>query len=217
MAAGTSFDRIGPAQSTELVTDGQDVVLLMRSEADMVHPRPVAAGHRRVMHGGLAAHPCGIDRALFVLDVLRDAEAEVLHVLHSPRHIRGDLVEVVEADEFAGDVQVVAPRHAFDVIGLVEELVREAERVDHAHGVAHALDEAVGIASDIAAEFGVEGHGLVELFRAAHPVGERGHGSDLALAQDEVVVDELLRRAQVERVLVLFGDIESEHVDVELP
>ena len=124
---------------------------------------------------------------------------------------------MVEADEFAGDMQVIAPRHAFDVVGLVEELVREAEWVDHPHGVAHTLDEAVGVAADIAAEFGVEVHGLVELFRAAHPVGERGHGSDLALAQDEIVVDELLRRAQVESVLVLFGDVEAEHVDVELP
>ena len=191
-------------------------MLLVRREAHVVHARSVAARHRRVVHGGLAAHPRGVDGALFVLDVLGDAESEILHVLHGPRHVGGDLVEVVQPHELAGDVQVVAPRHPLDVVGLVEEFVREAERVDHAHRVSDARDEPALLSANITAQLREELDGPVEVLGGAHPVRERPHRGDLALAQHEVVVDELLGRAQVDRLVVLFRDVQTEDVDVEL-
>ncbi len=90
MAARAALDRVGAAQRPpELVADREDVVLLMGGEAHVVHAGAVAAGHRGVVHGGLAAHPGGVDRALLVLDVLGDTEAEILHVLHGARHVGG--------------------------------------------------------------------------------------------------------------------------------
>ena len=174
VAARAALDVVRHAQRAELVADREDVVLLVRREGDVVHARAVAAGHRGVVHGGLAAHPRGVDGALFVLDVLGDAEAEVLHERHCARHVGGDLVEVVEAHEGARRVEVVAPREALDVLDVVEELVGEAERVLDAHRVADALREALAAAFDAAAELGVERDRLVELLGAAHPVGERG-------------------------------------------
>ncbi len=116
MAAGAALDRVRAAEGAELVADREDVVLLVRRERDVVHARSVAAGHRGVVHGGLAAHPCGVHRALVVLDVLGHAEPEILHEVHGARHVGGHLVEVVEAHELAGRVQVVAPRQALDVL-----------------------------------------------------------------------------------------------------
>src|SRR5699024_3337708 len=86
--AGASFDAVAAAQRPELVADGQDVVLFVGGEGDVVHPRAVAAGHRGVVHGGLAAHPGGVDGAGVVADVLGDPEAQVLHVLHRFGHVR---------------------------------------------------------------------------------------------------------------------------------
>jgi hypothetical protein len=84
-------------------------VLLVRGERDVVHAGSIAAGGRGVVHGGLAAHPRGVHGALVVLDVFRDAEPEVLVVADRAGDVGGDLVEVVEAHELAGRVQVVAP------------------------------------------------------------------------------------------------------------
>lgn len=168
------------------------------------------------MHGGLAAHPRGVDGAVLVLDVLGDAEAQVLHVAGGARHIRGHLVEVVQADQGARGVEVVAPGQALDVLDVVEELVGEAQRILDAHGVADALDEAVLPALDAAAQLLVEGDRLVQVLGGAYAVGERGHGGGLALAQHQVVVDELLHGAQVDGLLVLLGDHQAEHVHVEL-
>ena len=116
VAAGAALDRVGAAERAELVADREDVVLLVRRERDVVHARAVAAGHRGVVHGGLAAHPRGVDGALVVLDVLGHAEPEDCMKFDRARHVGGDLVEVVEAHELAGRVQVVAPREALDVL-----------------------------------------------------------------------------------------------------
>src|SRR5699024_7006053 len=107
--AGAAFDAVAAAQGPEFVADGQDVVLLVGGEGDVVHPGPVAAGHRGVVHGGLAAHPGSVDGAGLVADVLGDPEAQVLHVLHGLGHTRGDLVEVVQSHQRTGALQVVAP------------------------------------------------------------------------------------------------------------
>ena len=170
VASGTALDGIRATERAELVADRQDVVLLVRREAHVVHARAVAAGHRGVVDGGLAPHPRCVDRAGFVLDVLGDAEPEILHVSDSPGHIRCDLVEVVQSDEFTGDVHVIAPRHPLHVLRLVEELVGEAERVDHADRIADALHEAVRAATHIAAELGEELDGAIEVLGGAHPV-----------------------------------------------
>src|SRR5699024_10346218 len=110
--AGAAFDVVAPAQRAEPVADREDVVLLVGGEGDVVHPRAVAAGHGGVVHGGLAAHPGGVGGAVAVLDVLGDAEAEVLHVRDGAGHVGGDLVEVVQAHQRPGNMQVVAPRQA---------------------------------------------------------------------------------------------------------
>src|SRR5699024_12355825 len=97
--AWAAFDAVGAARGPALVAGGQDVVLLVGGEGGVVHPGPVAAGHRGVVHGGLAAHPGGVHGAGVVADVLGDPEAQVFHVLHRLGHVRGDLVEVVQAHQ----------------------------------------------------------------------------------------------------------------------
>ncbi len=216
MPAGAALDHVAHAQGAELVADGDDVVLLVRGERDVVHARAVAAGHGGVVHGRLAAHPRGVGGAGLVLDVLRDAEAEVLHVLDRARHVGRDLVEVVEPHQGARRVEVVPPGEALHVLDVVEELVREAERVLHADAVADALGEALRTPLDAAAELGVERDGAVEVLRRAHAVRECGDRGDRPLAQHEVVVDELLEAPQVDGVLVLLGHDEIEHVHVEV-
>jgi hypothetical protein len=79
VAAGAALDGVRAAERAELVADREDVVLSCVAKATwcMRGPSPPVIGG--VVHGGLAAHPRGVDGALLVLDVLRDAEAEVLH------------------------------------------------------------------------------------------------------------------------------------------
>ena len=84
-------------------------MLFVGCEGNVVHAGAVAAGHGGVVDGRLAAHPGGVGGASFVLDVFGDAEAEVFHVFDGGGDVGGDLVEVVQADEGAGGVQVVAP------------------------------------------------------------------------------------------------------------
>ena len=92
------------------------------------------------------------------------------------------------------------------MLDVVEELVREAERVLDAHRVADALREALRAALDAASELRVERDRPVEVLGRAHPVRERRDRGDRTLPQHEVVVDELLERPQVDGVLVLLGD-----------
>jgi hypothetical protein len=191
-------------------------VLFVRGEGNVVHPWSIAPGHGGVVHGGLAAHPGRVRRAGLVLDVLGDAEAQILHVRHGAGDVGGHLVEVVQTHERARGVQVVVPREPLDVLDVVEELVREAEGILDAHRIADALVVSVGVSLHAAAEFGVERDGFVEILRAAYPIGERCYTGDRALAQDQVVVDEFLERAKVDGVLVFLGHDEVEHVDVEL-
>ncbi len=211
-----ALDRVAHAQRAELVADREDVVLLVRREGNVVQAGAVATRGSGVVHGSLAAQPRSVHGALFVLDVLGHAEAEILVETHGAGHVGGDLVEVVEANELARLLQIVAPCEALDVVGLEEELVGEAERVDDAHRVTDALHEAVRVAAHVAAELGVEGHGLVEVFVRANAVRECGDRGDRALAQHQVVVNELLRRAQVDRLVVFFGHVETEYVNVEV-
>src|SRR5690606_14145757 len=113
--------------------------------------------------GRLAPHPRRVHRALVVLDVLGDAEPEVLQVRHRARHVRGDLVEVVQPHQRTRRVQVVPPGEPLDVLDVVEELVREAQRVLDTYRVADASDPALLATLDAAAEFGEPGDGLVQV------------------------------------------------------
>jgi hypothetical protein len=160
-------------------------------------------------------HPRGVSDAVGILDVLGNAEAEVLQVLTAAGNVRGDLVEVVQADQFPGGVEVVALGEAFDVLDVVEELVREAQRILDADGVAHALCEALLAALNAATQLAVVRLGGVDLGRGLHTVGEGSSCGDRALAEDQVVVDELLEGAQVDGVLVLFCDVQAQQVHVE--
>src|SRR5690606_24312035 len=82
--------------------------------------------------------PCRIHGALVVLDVFGDTEAEVLIVTGGLGDVRGHDVEMVESGDGASPVGVVATGESLDVLGIVEELDRETERVLHTHRLADA-------------------------------------------------------------------------------
>ena len=190
-------------------------MLLVGRERDVVHARAVAAGQRGVVDGLLAVHPDRVRRALGVLDVLRHPEAEALQVGAAAGHVRGDLVEVVEPHQLARRVEVVAAGEPLDVLDVVEELVGEPERVLHPHRIADPADEPTRPPLGAAAQLPVPGFGAVDVLGRAHPEGERRDGGHRPPAQHQVVVDELLERAQVDGRLVLGGDVQAEQVDVE--
>lgn len=135
---------------------------------------------------------------------------------HPAWDIRGHLVEVVEAHERTRRVQLVPLRESFDVLHRVKELQREPERVEHAEAVAHACAESVSATLHPATEGTVERLRPVNVFRRAHAVAQRSDCRHRTLAEHHVVVDELLERAQVDRVLCFLRDHESEHINVEL-
>ncbi len=112
-------------------------------------------------------------------------------------------------------MDVVTARVALDVLGIVEELDGEAERVLDAHGLADAAGGARRAAFDPASEVREVPGGDLDLGLRAHPVGEGGERGDGAFAQDERVVQVLLEGPQVDGGVVLVGDDEAEHVDVE--
>src|SRR5699024_8594158 len=215
VAAWATFDGIRAAQGTQAVTDGQDVVLLVGCECNVVHAWAVATGHRGVVNGWFTTHPSGVDGAVFVRDFFGDAEAEVLHVASCTWDVWGDLVEVIQANQFAWDLQVVAPCEAFHVIDFVEEFVWEAQWVFNTNRVTDTADETVCTAFGAAAEFFVESFGLVDIFWGTNAVGEGTNSSNRALFQNQVVVDEFFCRAQVNLFVVFVGDVEAQDVDVE--
>ena len=180
----------------------------------MVHARAVATGHRGVVDRVLACHPGGVNDAVVALDRFGGLETEVVEVCGAFDDVGVDLIEVVKADKRACALELVVPGEPLDVLDLVEKLVGEAKRVDDPQGVGDTLGELA--AAGFATELLVVGLGLVDLLLGANAEGEGGDTCDRALAQNEVVVDELLEGAQVDRVVVLFGDDEAEDVDVEL-
>src|SRR5699024_7994943 len=108
VAAWAAFDGIRAAQGTEAVTDRQDVVLLVCCEGNVVHPWAIATGHRGVVNGRFTTHPRSVN-GFAVCNFFGDAEAQVLHVARSAWDVRGDLVEVIQTDQGAWYVQIVAP------------------------------------------------------------------------------------------------------------
>ena len=102
------------------------------------------------------------------------------------------------------------------MLHLVEELVGESEGVLDADGIANALGEALLVALHTAAALLVESLSFVQILGGADAVGESSHCCLISLAQDEVVVDELFHAAEVDSVVIFFGDNQVEDVDVEL-
>ena len=125
-------------------------------------------------------------------------------------------VEVVQAGDLGAVAQVVALDEAFGALDVVEELDGEAERVDDADGVADAGRAfALLEAPHRSTEVGEELLRLVDVLGRADPVGDVVEGGDVALAQDEGVVGQLVGAAQAQGVGVLVLDVETEHVDPE--
>jgi hypothetical protein len=106
---------------------------------------------------------------------------------------------------------------ALRVVGGEEELDREAERVLGPDRLPHAGCDARGDPLGPRAERGVERLGQVQVGRGAHPEREPARRGFRALAQDQVVVGELVVPAQVEQAGVIAGDHEAEQVDPEPP
>ena len=151
-----------------------------------------------------------------------------------PLHALGAQVRVAESPLFDPEAAVSAFRRALPgakaaVCTMVSNVfgyllpVREIAELCAAAGVPLIVDasQAAGCVAFDAAALGAAAAsgepllGAVHVLRGAHAVGERGRGGHRAPAQHQVVVDELLEGAQVDRVLVLGGDREAEHVDVE--
>src|SRR5699024_6931752 len=132
------------------------------------------------------------------------------HVLLSFWHIWGDLVEVVQANQSTWAVELIAPSQTLDVVDFVEELIWEAQWVFHTDGVTDALDKAILVALGTAAKVLVESFRCIHIFWGAHTVAEYADSGFWALLQHDVVVDELFHGAQVDLVIVFFGDNEAE-------
>lgn len=192
-------------------------MFLVGGEGDVVHSGTVAAGQRGVVDGVFAPEPRGVGDACIVTDVLSGAKTQLFEVFPASRHIRGHLIEVVEAYQGARSLDVVAPGHALDMHDVVEELVGETQRVLHPDAVSDSAGESARTTLGAHAERLVVGLGTVDILGAADPEGERSHRGDRAPAQHQIVVDELLERPQIDCVRGFLGDDQTQDVDVEIP
>jgi hypothetical protein len=113
--------------------------------------------------------------------------------------------------------QVVALLQAPGPLRGGEELDGEAERVLGPHRLPHAGRGPGRYPRRPRAEGGVERLGPVQVGRRAHPEGQPRRGGLVALAQDQVVVDELVVAAQVQRIAGVRADHEAEQVHPEPP
>ena len=186
----------------------------MGKESQVVQARPLSPSERHIVHGLLAEHPGGVQR-LVVLDRLGQAEAERGVVLVGGAHVGHDNIEVVHPRGLGAAAQVVALLQAFGVLRREEELDGEAERVLGPDCLPHARGDPGRHPRGPASERREKRLGPVQVSRAAHPVCEPCRGWDRARAQDQVVVDELVVPTQVQRVLGLGADHESEQLHPE--
>jgi hypothetical protein len=214
--AGPALDLGFGVQRAEDVADPQHLMRLVGEERHVVHPRPGSPGERHVVHGLLAEHPGGVQGVL-VLDRLGQAEAERGVVLVGRVHVGHHDVEVVEPGGLGSPAQVVTLLQALGMVGVVEELDGEAERVLGPDRLPYPGRDAGRHPRRARAEGGEERLGQVQVGRGPHPVrqpGRRGLGTG---PQDQVVVDELVVPAQVQRGVRLGADHEAEQVHVEPP
>jgi hypothetical protein len=189
--AGAALDQELLVQRAENVADPQHLVRFVDEERHVVQPRPGSPGERHVVHGLLAEHPRGVQGVL-VLDRLGQAEAERGVVLIRRAHVGNHQVEVVEPGRLGTAPQVVALLQTLGPVRGGEELGRETERILDPDRLAHAGRDPGRHPGRARAEGGVERLGPVQVGRRAHPEGQsRGRGL-VALAQDQVVMDELV-------------------------
>jgi hypothetical protein len=214
--AGAPLDlRLG-VQRAEDVADPQHLVRFVDEEGHMVQARPGSPGERHVVHGLLAEHPGGV-QGVRVLDRLGQAEPQGRVVLVGGPDVGDHQVEVVDPGRLGATPQVVALLQALGPIRGGEELDGEAERVLGPDRLAHAGRQAGRDPGGARAEGGVERLGPVQVGRRAHPEGQPRRRGRAALAQDQVVMDELVVPAQVQRVAGVRADHEAEHVHPEPP
>jgi len=185
-------------ERAEDVADPQHLVRLVGEEPQMVQARSLSPGERDVVHGLLAEHPGGVER-LLVLDRLGQAEAQGRVVLIGRAHVGNHEVEVVEPGGFGPAPQVVTLLQALGVVGGEEELDGEAERVLGPDRLPHPRRDAGRHPRRPRAEGGEERLGQVQVGRGPHPERQPRRARLVSLAQDQVVVDELVITAQVQR------------------
>jgi hypothetical protein len=214
--AGAPLDLGFFVQRAQDVADPQDLVRLVGEEPQVVQARPLSPGERHVVHGLLAEHPGGVER-LGVLDRLGQAEAERPVVLVRRPDVGDHDVEVVEPGGFGPAPQVVPLLQALGVFGVEEELHGETERVLGPDRFPHARRDAGRHPGRPRAEGGEERLGQVQVGRGPDPEGEPGRRGLAAFAQDQVVVDELVVAAQVQRMVRGGADHEAEQVHPEPP
>jgi hypothetical protein len=214
--AGAALDQELLVQRAEDVADPQHLVRFVDEERQVVHPRPVSPGERHVVHGLLAEHPRGV-QGVRVLDRLGQAEPQGRVVLVGGTDVGDHQVEVVDPGGFGAAPQVIALLQALGGIRGGEELDGEAERVLGQDRLPHAGRQAGRDPGRARAEGGVERLGPVQVGRRPHPEGQPGRRGRAALAQDQVVVDELVVPAQVQRVAGVRADREAEQVHPEPP
>ena len=126
--ARTALDVVELVGRTQRVGEVEDVVRLGTREREVVQPRRRALRRRDVVHRLLAEHPRRVQRAVVVLDGLRQPEAEAGVPLVERLHVVGDEVDVVEPVDAGAVAQVVALMMVTDPLDLVEVLDDEAER-----------------------------------------------------------------------------------------
>ena len=214
--AGPALDLGLGVQRAEDVADPQHLVRLVGEEAQVMQARPLSPGERHVVHGLLAEHPGGVER-LIVLDRLGQAEAQRGVVLVGRAHVGDHDVEVVEPGRLGPAPQVVTLLQALGVGGVEEELDGEAERVLGPDRLPHTRRDAGRHPRRPRAEGGEERLGQVQVGRGPHPVRQPGRAGLGAGPQDQVVVDELVVPAQVQRGTGLGADREAQQVHVEPP
>ncbi len=214
--ARAALDQELLVQRAEDVADPQHLVRFVDEERHVVQPRPGSPGERHVVHGLLAEHP-GRVQGLLVLDRLGQAEPQGRVVLVGGTDVGDHQVEVVDPGGFGAAPQVVALLQALGPFRGGEELDGEAERVLGPDRLPHAGRGPGRHPRRPRAEGGVERLGPVQVGRRAHPEGQPGRRGLAALAQDQVVVDELVVAAQVQRIAGVGADHEAEQVYPEPP
>jgi hypothetical protein len=124
---------------------------------------------------------------------------------------------MVDPGGFGAAPQIVALLQARGPFRGGEELDGEAERVLGPDRLPHAGRGPGRYPRRTRTEGGVERLGPVQVGRRADPEGQPRRGGLVALAQDQVVVDEFVVAAQVQRIAGVRADHEAEQVDPEPP